>query len=151
MIRKEQMQKQMMTVLKQMGFEVELINMNHLNHNDDVVPQVTKDDPHFFLIDQINQLFKNQPRKFGFYGFDPYGDNITQSPIWVRPRSLMVDHVRKYKFVVGHTTVTKIKPLSYNEEKEKFWLIDALGTSGEYLIIEDGEFKVYRCFVEEYL
>lgn len=39
MIRKEKMQKQMMTVLKQMGFEVELINMNHLNHNDDVVPQ----------------------------------------------------------------------------------------------------------------
>lgn len=34
MNRKEVMREQMMTVLKQMGFEVKVINMNHLSHND---------------------------------------------------------------------------------------------------------------------
>lgn len=105
---------------------------------------LTKDDPHFFLLDQINDLFKHQPSKFGFCGFDPYGDNITQSPIWVRPRSLMKDHVKGYKQVVGHTTMKKIEPMAYNEDIDKFYFIDTLGMSGEYLVIEDGTINIMK-------
>lgn len=105
---------------------------------------LTLNDPHFFLIDQINDLFKNQPRKFGFFGFDPYGDNITQGPIWVRPRSLMRDSVPDYVQIVGHTTMKRIESKNYNEQKAQFWFIDTLGTSGEYLVIENGKINVQK-------
>lgn len=102
------------------------------NLTDSVVP----------LTEQINDLFKYKPQAFGFYGFDPYGDNITQGPIWVRPRSLMRDSVEGYKQVVGHTAQNVIFPKHRNENQ--FWFIDTLGTSGEYLVIEDGNFKIQK-------
>lgn len=97
------------------------------------------------LTEQINELFEEQPRKFGFYGYDPYGDNITQGPFWVRPRSLMKDAVEGYKQIIGHTTQNIIYPRNRNEYKDQFWFIDTLGTSGEYLVIEDDEIKVEKC------
>lgn len=36
-------------------------------------------------------------------GYDPYGDTISQSPIWIRPRSLMENPLSGYKQIVGHT------------------------------------------------
>lgn len=96
------------------------------------------------LSDQINNLFKGDPREFGFSGFDPYGDNITQGPLWVRPRSLIKDNIPGYVQVVGHTTMKLIYPRAYNEHKDKFWFIDTLGTSGEYLVIEDGNITVQK-------
>ena len=64
------------------------------------------------------------------------GDDITQGPIWVRPMSLMSDMLEDTVCVVGHTTVTK---LGLDEKFPKIILIDCLGTSGQYLIIEDGK------------
>lgn len=57
--------------------------------------------------DKINELFIYQPRKFEFTPGDrysPYGDEICQTPIWVRPNSLMFDGFDKDVVqVVGHT------------------------------------------------
>lgn len=100
--------------------------------------------PDQFLIDQINELFDNRPDSFGFNGYDPYGDNITQGPIWVRPRSLMKDALEGFRQVVGHTTMKYIEPRDRNELKDQFWFIDTLGTSGEYLEINDGEIVVRK-------
>lgn len=64
------------------------------------------------------------------------GDDVTQTPIWVRPYSLQIDKLDDFRQVVGHTTQDKLqigKHITY---------IDTLGTSGEYLIIEDGVMSI---------
>lgn len=88
------------------------------------------------IANSINSLFKTDKKAFGFtYGrnFDSSGDDITQPPIWVRPISLCLDSVNNYKQIVGHTTVRKISVF----EKIPAILIDALGTSKEYLVYEN--------------
>lgn len=94
----------------------------------------------------VNDIFKYKPLTFAFYHGDRSGcgDHPFQSCIWVRPQSLMRDHLSGYKQVVGHTTQKNIIPRDYNEEKDKFWFIDTLPTSGEYLVIEDGEFEIQQ-------
>ena len=86
----------------------------------------------------VNDLFKFKPLSFGFMMGDNYsqtGNDKTQGPIWVRPESLIPDMLEGIRCVVGHTTVTQ---LGLKEELPNIILIDCLGTSGEYLIIEDG-------------
>lgn len=83
----------------------------------------------------VNALFKTRPENFLFHGWNPYGDNVTQSPIWVRPASLK-KNAYKYetiKQVVGHTRVEKIQIV-----KGRYFFIDTLDTAREYLIVEDG-------------
>lgn len=84
----------------------------------------------------INDLFKDKPYAFEFNigkNLDRSGDDVCQTPIWVRPRSLYKDRIDNYIQVVGHTTVTKIVIIENYPI-----LIDALGESGEYLQIVDG-------------
>lgn len=90
------------------------------------------------MVQHINDFLKFQPRVFGFTmgdNFDQTGDDITQGPIWVRPHSLMRDMVEEITCVVGHTSVKK---LGINPAHPNIILIDCLGTTKEYLIIEDG-------------
>jgi predicted phosphodiesterase len=92
------------------------------------------------MVQQINDYLKFQPRVFGFAmgaNFDQTGDDVTQGPIWVRPYSLANDMVEEITCVVGHTTVRKLGIV----ETTPIILIDCLGTTGEYLIIEDGVAK----------
>jgi predicted MPP superfamily phosphohydrolase len=93
------------------------------------------------MVQQINDYLKFQPIVFGFMmggNFDQTGDDVTQGPIWVRPLSLMRDMVEGITCVVGHTTVQK---LGLNPKHPSIILIDCLGTTGEYLIIEDSVAK----------
>lgn len=98
----------------------------------------------------INDLFGYNPNAFRFtsgeYGSNN-GDDITQSPIWVRPRSLYMDKIANYIQVVGHTTHDTITGLNgsmklYTRgmmiETSGVIFIDTLGGSGEYLQIVDG-------------
>ena len=96
------------------------------------------------LIDWINDMWKYKPNVFGFAGRDPYGDSTISSPIWIRPHSLQKanrDTLRdQFIQVVGHTTQGKID----TEGKStggRYYYIDTLGTSGEYMIIEDETIK----------
>jgi hypothetical protein len=107
------------------------------------------------MVEQVNELFKYKPLTFGFGEaitdvtrfFDPYGDNVEQSPIWIRPRSLMkanYDTLRKKVIqVVGHTQVKKLDlEGSKNSAGGRYYLIDCQETTGQYLVIQDGELSV---------
>jgi len=81
------------------------------------------------------KLMKNM-ESFKFeYGenLDRSGDDITQSPIWVRIPSLFRDMIKGFTYVVGHTTVRQMHMAS------NIIAIDCLGTSEEYLVIQNGE------------
>lgn len=87
------------------------------------------------LEESVNDLFKYKPYCFKFTSGEFYsntGDDITQTPIWVRPSSLLQDIINDVICVVGHTTQKTI--MIYNH----IILIDTLGTSEEYLVIENG-------------
>jgi hypothetical protein len=104
------------------------------------------------IVTDLNELFKYKPKTFEFASnitmrkmsqyIDPTGDDIEQSPIWIRPRSLFkVNHDTLRKQVIqvfGHTQIKEIdtKGLSTGE---RYYLIDCLGTSGQYMIINDNE------------
>ena len=96
------------------------------------------------LIDWINDMWKYKPNVFGFAGHDPYGDSTISSPIWIRPDSLQQsnrDTLRdQFIQVVGHTQQKQIDTKG-KSTGGRYYYIDALGTSGEYMIIEDGEIK----------
>lgn len=84
----------------------------------------------------INNLFYTYPHKFEFCGHDYTGDDVSQTPIWIRPKSLMKDAIEG-KHVVGHTGHYSIATVD-----DRFYFIDTLGTlSPEYLKISNG--KVY--------
>ncbi len=92
--------------------------------------------------EKVNDLWEYTPNVFGFAGYDPYGDSVISSPIWIRPKSLQranYDSLRdKFIQVVGHTQQRQID----REGKStggRYYYIDALGTSGEYMIIEDSK------------
>lgn len=88
--------------------------------------------------ESVNDLFRYKPNYFRFNmgaNLSQTGDDICQSPIWVRPASLMKDIFDGLRCVVGHTTV---RQLGLNYQLPKVILIDCLGTSQEYLAIEDG-------------
>ncbi|MGZ3840073.1 MAG: metallophosphoesterase [Flavisolibacter sp.] len=89
----------------------------------------------------VNDLFTYKPQSFFFQGFDPYGDDLTQSPLWVRPRSLKADAFEKDTFrqVVGHTPMRKLSTLD-----TRHLFIDTLDTSCEYLIMDQGKLGVDR-------
>lgn len=89
-----------------------------------------------YKVEDINDIFRYRPQLFQFCGYNPYGDDIEQSPIWVRPRSLMSDSVDGYIQIVGHTTQQEINIID-----DQFVFIDTLGTSGEYLVIENNILK----------
>jgi hypothetical protein len=93
-----------------------------------------------FLADEINELFKFKPLSFGFNGFDSYGDDKTQTPIWIRPGSLMSankTNLRKRIIqIVGHTQMKRLD-LKGMSTGGRYYFIDTIETSGQYLIIED--------------
>lgn len=92
-----------------------------------------------------NLLFEMSPESFGFtpcpkkkmsqYS-DPSGDEICQSPMWVRPKSLLDDKLKGYRQVVGHTPQKDITI------KDGVAFTDCLDFTNQYLVIEDGEFKI---------
>jgi predicted phosphodiesterase len=82
--------------------------------------------------DDINNLFKTNRDAFKFTPSNPmdnYGDSITQSPIWVRPRALLSNKVDGFTQVVGHTHQQNI------EINNDVIFIDTLEYGDEYLII----------------
>lgn len=91
------------------------------------------------IVDSINDLFITKPRQFGFtppdrISYSPYGDNVTQTPIWIRLTSLRNDKVDGWKQIVGHTVQKQ-----FNEEQlnEPITCIDWLDYVRRYLVIEN--------------
>ena len=111
---------------------LELHSKEYKDNNDADVAQI------------VNDLWEFTPRAFKFAGWDPYGDSVISSPIWIRPRSLIVSNREtlrdRFIQVVGHTQVKRMDREG-NATGGRYHLIDTLGTSREYLIIEDDEVK----------
>ncbi len=85
---------------------------------------------------KINDFLKFSPRIFEYIsGGDPSGDDVYQSPIWVRPNSLRKDKLYGFTQVVGHTYQDNLV-LS----DDGIVLIDTFNSSGEYLVIENNKF-----------
>lgn len=85
----------------------------------------------------LNDLFTYKPLAFKFNGTNIYGDDKTQSCIWVRPRSLANDSIDMVQ-IIGHTTQGEVFV------DGNLFFIDTLGTSGEYLKIENGSIDIKK-------
>jgi hypothetical protein len=110
-----------------------LVNQNKYNENGETT-----------IADFINDLYDNKPHLFEFYGRDQYGDSKTQTPIWIRPSSLMSGNKdtflkEQYIQIVGHTSVDTID--MGKATGGRYYFIDALEKNQEYLIYEDGVFS----------
>jgi predicted MPP superfamily phosphohydrolase len=93
------------------------------------------------LEDSVNDLFRFKPNRFAFTegkNYSPSGDDICQTPIWVRPKSLLKDRIEGFVQIVGHTVLNKLiigKDVAF---------IDTIETSGEYLQIINGEMSAIQ-------
>jgi predicted MPP superfamily phosphohydrolase len=88
----------------------------------------------------INDLFKYKPQNFKFTignNLSGYGDDICQSPLWVRPNSLIKDCVDGYNQVVGHTEDYQITSIDNN-----LFFIDSFTISDTFIEIVDGNVNV---------
>lgn len=100
------------------------------------------------VVDLINEYFIYKPAIFEHCGWDPYGDNTYQTPIWIRPMSLMKANKgtplkQTVRQIVGHTGVKSIFDSLAATKKtmgERYYLNDALEVKG-YLICVDGKFE----------
>jgi hypothetical protein len=96
----------------------------------------------FMNLEEVNNALPDE--RFGFIPDSPwdcYGDSVTQSCVWIRPQSLCKCNLEHFNQVVGHTPVIRITDAYKAAKKKKhIWLCDALPY--EYLVIEDGDFKV---------
>jgi predicted phosphodiesterase len=98
------------------------------------------------LEEYINDLWRYKPLAFMFNGTNAYGDDVEQSPIWIRPRSLMkankITLRNKYIQIVGHTGVEKID-INGRATGGRYYFIDTLGNkTKEYIVIEDKKITV---------
>jgi hypothetical protein len=59
--------------------------------------------------EDINAAFLRDRNILTFSGINNYGDDITQSPIWIRPASLIKDHLAGYSQIAGHTEYSEIR------------------------------------------
>jgi len=86
----------------------------------------------------LRSLQKNevQLKYFSFNmlkGYDPYGNTISNSPIWIRPYALSKNKLDKYTFIIGHTA-TKSGGV---EIKDGTSIIMCDCLPNEYLVIEN--------------
>ena len=99
------------------------------------------------VVPDLNELFKYKPKAFLFNGFESSGDSPTQTPIWIRPRSLMSSNKKHknglkkdYIQIVGHTQMRKLDLIESDKfTGGRYYFIDTMDSSGDYLIIEDGK------------
>lgn len=84
----------------------------------------------------INDYCRENPLSLRFTpgrNFSNSGNDITQTPIWIRPGALAMNPFGNYMQVFGHTTVTKIANLV-----DGLWMIDAI-ESNQYFIYDDSQ------------
>ena len=101
------------------------------------------------VVVDLNELFKYKPKSFEFTGFDPYGDSPSQTPIWIRPGSLMSANKKHkkglkkdYIQIVGHTQMRRLDLTGSDKfTGGRYYFIDTMDTTGDYLIIEDNQLR----------
>jgi predicted phosphodiesterase len=96
----------------------------------------------------LNELFKYKPLLFDFspYDFSGLGDHVKQTPIWIRPTALLKANKEselksKYIQIVGHTHRKHID-FEGKSSGGRYYFVDTLDDSQEYLTIVDGQIKL---------
>lgn len=86
---------------------------------------------HNLKLEDVNKIDSMRDlHKFRFTGWNMYGDDPKNSPIWVRPNSLTNDMYGDYKQIVGHThTYTPLTDLNFI----------AIDTMPNYYIVQELE------------
>jgi hypothetical protein len=74
-------------------------------------------------VEEINEAFTKDRNILTFDGCDIYGDDVTQSPIWIRPRSLERDPVDGYHQIVGHTQRETIRQSTIKQQQRSINII----------------------------
>ena len=102
------------------------------------------------LTEVINTRFKQNVNflRFNHRSYDVYGDDVGQTPVWIRPRSLLKSNNNfpkrpiKNRFIqiVGHTQQESLI-VNRKDIGPRYILVDTLNTSNQYLQIIDKEFK----------
>lgn len=72
------------------------------------LPYIAIDENSPTLDEDLNMLMKHKPTCFMFNGRESHGDDVYQTPIWIRPKSLIADKIDGYVQVVGHTQMKEI-------------------------------------------
>ena len=97
----------------------------------------------------LQEVCTLQPDERLAYNYDTgygggYGDSISQSPIWIRPASLINSLIDGITQVVGHTPVVSISNVKELVEEctEIVYLCDNL--PNEYLINENNQFTIKK-------
>lgn len=101
------------------------------------------------VVVDLNELLRYRPSAFEFNGVDGSGDNTYQTPIWIRPRSLMSINKKHdkglkkdYIQIVGHTHMKQLDLVGSDKfTGGRYYFIDTMDTSGDYLIIEDDKLR----------
>jgi UDP-2,3-diacylglucosamine pyrophosphatase LpxH len=97
------------------------------------------------LVEKLNETFKYRPMRFIFNGWEPCGDNKTQSPIWIRIRSLLASNKNRrntsikknFVQIVGHTEIKSIDMVAMKKTLGgKYYMIDALAER-QYLVYDE--------------
>jgi hypothetical protein len=103
------------------------------------------------VVVDLNELWRYKPRAFDFNGLEPTGDNACQTPIWIRPRSLMAANFKKhekglkkdYIQIVGHTQMKRLDLEGIDKfAGGRYYFIDTMDTSGQYLVWQDNKLTV---------
>jgi len=91
------------------------------------------------IVEKLNTTFQYKPLTFKFSGWSPYGDDVTQSPIWIRPTSLLFSNKKhpikkRWIQIFGHTEQTDLN-LNYMRKYlgGRYYNIDTLNVK-KYLI-----------------
>ena len=94
-------------------------------------------------VSEINKAFHASPLVADFvrtpFG-DRSGDDIFQSPLWIRPDSLRKSAVSDYNQVVGHTQVYEITTIEGDETQLTF----ADARMLQYLVIDTNSKEIER-------
>lgn len=92
-----------------------------------------------------SHIFAFTPDRYSDY----YGDSYTQPCTWIRPMSLVQNHIEGWNQVVGHTRINNpgniIPSFEFYRENwgitmNELWCVDALPF--QYMVIENGERKM---------
>lgn len=92
----------------------------------------------------INELFAYKPNSFIFNGENTWGNDVYQTPVWIRPaalkKSCFKNFRKKFIQIIGHTQQNKID-IKGKSTGGRYYLIDTINSNQEYLIFQNGQFS----------
>jgi predicted phosphodiesterase len=135
----------------QMAYQFDDFLVTHAGVSVEFMDMHVKSWRHDTVAEDLNELFKYKPNVFAFNGYDPYGDDTYQTPIWIRTKSLMKanklsDLKRNVVQIFGHTQVYRKIDEHGHSTGGRYYNIDALGSSGEYMIVDGDSFISFNSY-----